>query len=76
LWSPAYHRVVIAGSKVIQPRQGVVILPGEAFGCVERAGGVTGRAVGASTNNWLLLSAALLAVLLKLASKLPSASVR
>ncbi len=42
----AHHRIVIPGIEIIQSRQGIIILPGEAFGRVERAGGVTRCAVG------------------------------
>jgi hypothetical protein len=42
----AHHWVIVPGSIVVQPRQRVVVLAGEALGGVECAGGVTGVAVG------------------------------
>src|SRR5579871_390769 len=42
----AHYRVIVPGVVVIQPRQRIVVLAGEAFGRVERTGGITRVAIG------------------------------
>ena len=68
------HLVIIARAIVIQPGQAVVVLPGEALGGVDRPLVIAEVAVG--SKHLVALDAAVLVTLLKLASTLPSASVR